>query len=137
ELENKARRMSKRSQQISEGAEELFRFEQDVQKLNQLVAKTATFGKNDHFTDRLASVFSSWEFCQRFSIFELNQTGQKIVSPQLNNPKYKALPSMWLGKVCSNGIELFAEEMAGEICLDEFESKNLKIIKIKGASTNT
>lgn len=136
ELESRAHRMSKRSQQISEGAEEFFKFEQDIQKLNQLIEKVGTFGKNDHFTERLASVFSSWEFCKRFSIFELNQTGQKIVSPQLSVPKYKSLPSMWLGKVCSNGIELFAEEMAGEICIDEFESKNLKIIKIKGASTN-
>lgn len=134
ELEGKVQRMAKRSRQISEGAEEFFQFEQDIQKLNQLVDKLGNFGSTDHFSDRVASVFSSWEFCESFSIYELNQTGQKIVSPQINVAKYKSLPSMWLGKVCSDGIELFAQEMAGEVALDEFEKRNLKMIKISGAS---
>src|SRR5690606_36814896 len=75
---------------------------------------------------------SIWESCEAFTIFEMNQTGQKIISPAFRFERYHALPSLWLGKTSTGGIENFAIEMATEVAFDEFGTQNIKIVKILG-----
>ncbi|MAZ47221.1 MAG: hypothetical protein CME65_01580 [Halobacteriovoraceae bacterium] len=93
------------------------------------------FGVVENLTDfkrRLVSTLDQWDSVLEFAVLELNETGQKLVAPRFNRPKYRVLPDLWLSKRSQTGISLFAQEMAYDVAYGVME-EGLTTIKIQGA----
>lgn len=106
------------------------------QKQDQNLAEfMRSFGVVDNLPDfkrRLVSTFDQWDSVLEFTVLELNETGQKLVSPKFNRSKYRELPDLWLAKRSSKGISLFAQEMAYDVAYGMLE-EGLVTIKVQGA----
>ncbi len=74
-------------------------------------------GESDFFKT-MEKVFQSIAEMSEFSMLELSFNCQKLISPILHSEKFRTIPSLWLGQVCLNGIELFAQNMATQVALD-------------------
>lgn len=108
--------------------EEVKRIEQEAFKVNKVdtylsLAKEVAnlIEENSHHTDfqtAVENVFQSIEAFAHFSIVELSFNGQKLLSPLCHVKKYRPIPSMWLGQVCKEGIEPFAQNMANQVAVD-------------------
>lgn len=85
----------------------------------------------DEFITSAARVFSTVKEFKKFTFLELSPSGQKLVSPKFIFDKYVEVPSLWLGKTCSAGIEFFAQNMASQVCL-ELMGGDLMSLLIKG-----
>ena len=70
------------------------------------------------FFKSIERVFQSTEEIDEFAFLELSFNGQKLISPISNAEKFRSIPSLWLGQVCKNGIELFAQNMATQVAVD-------------------
>lgn len=88
-----------------------------------------------NFIKKLISQFSTWDACIDFGLYELNQTKQKLVSPDFKSIKFKTLPDLWLSKSNKDGIANYASEMAYEVCYGLMD-ENIKSIRIFGQHNN-
>ena len=85
------------------------------------------------FFSACGCVFDSWIDISSYTFMELSQNGQKLISPKYPSSKYKEMPSLWLGKVCGDGIEFFAQNLANQVSLDMIGG-NLMSLLVRGAS---
>ncbi len=88
----------------------------------------------DFFT-ACAKVFSKKEDIAEFAFLELSQSGQKLISPERDDKKFRNIPSLWLGKTCTDGIEFFAQNMASQVALDLMEGEVMALM-IRGLENN-
>ena len=70
------------------------------------------------FFKALEKVFLGIDEIDEFAFLELSFNGQKLISPVSNSQKFRNIPSLWLGQACTNGIELFAQNMATQVVID-------------------
>ncbi|TNE96606.1 MAG: hypothetical protein EP326_13010 [Deltaproteobacteria bacterium] len=107
-------------------------------QITTLLGATENFKEENYYHDFLKSVldrfeaqndvhdfykvleraFDSIKEIREWGILELSQNGQRLVSPEIENGKYKKIPSLWLGQACKAGIQQFAQNMANQIGLD-------------------
>ena len=135
ELEVRVQRLQTRSQRMisDRSLAEEFRAHFDfVRKLCQDIEEDSS---RQDFTVSLISKLDSWDAIDGFGIFELNPSGQKLVSPENSKKKYHPLPSLWLGQANTNGIEIFAQNMAQQVANDLFEIEPI-MIKVHGGSSS-
>jgi len=66
----------------------------------------------------LEKVFQGIDEIEEFALMELSFNGQKLLSPLSHVPKFRTIPSLWLGQACTNGIEAFAQNMASQVAID-------------------
>ena len=83
------------------------------------------------FFKALEKVFHGIEEIEEFAYLELSFNGQKLISPISHIQKFRNIPSLWLGQVCSSGIELFAQNMATQVAV-EIMGGDLVSLLIKG-----
>ena len=95
--------------------------------------KTAMESSKIHgdFFTACTNVFDNNVDIVSYSFMEVSLNGQKLVSPKSFSKKYKELPSIWPGKDCSDGIAIFAQNLANQVSLD-IMGENLIPILIKG-----
>lgn len=74
-------------------------------------------GEADFFR-AVEKVFQGVNEIAEFALMELSFNGQKLISPISHVQKFRAIPSLWLGQACTNGIELFAQNMATQVAVD-------------------
>ena len=86
------------------------------------------------FFKAIERVFQSIEEIDEFAFLELSFNGQKLISPISNAEKFRPIPSLWLGQVCKNGIELFAQNMATQVAIDVMGGDLVSLL-IKGQET--
>ena len=79
------------------------------------------------YTTSLISKLEMWEACDGYGIYELNQNGQKLISPEVSKRKYHPFPSLWLGQTNEQGIENFAQDMATQVANDLFEMEPVMV----------
>lgn len=92
--------------------------------------------KNDEdFFKACEAVFSSLKEVEEFAYLELSTSGQKLVAPESRLAKYRKIPSLWLGQVCTKGIEFFAQNMASQVGVDLMGGE-LMSLAIKGRKEN-
>lgn len=84
------------------------------------------------FFKSLEKVFFGIDEIDEFSFLELSFNGQKLISPISHVQKFRNIPSLWLGQACTNGIELFAQNMATQVALD-IMGGDLVSLLIKGS----
>lgn len=87
-------------------------------------------GEADFFR-AVEKVFQSVEEIAEFAMLELSFNGQKLISPISHVQKFRAIPSLWLGQACTQGIELFAQNMATQVAV-ELMGGDLVALLIKG-----
>ena len=118
-------------------------------KLGQLLETNEKFKEKDFYQEMLKSTIVHFTSCRetesnfesacirvfantkqviKFSVLELSQNNQKLISPQESSNKFKALPSLWLGQTCTEGIERFAQEMAVRVCLEMLGGKLITLL---------
>lgn len=134
ELEARIARLQARSQRlISErsGAEEFKTHFDFVRRICEEIENDAT--KND-FTHSLISKLEDWGAITGYGMFELNQSGQKLIAPEISKSKYHPFPSLWLGQINEHGIESFAQDMASQVANELFESAPTTIRIFSGAA---
>jgi hypothetical protein len=133
DMEARLQRLQSRSQRIiSErtSAEEFKTHFEFIRTFTQQIEEEAT---RLDFSHCLISKLDNWEAVEAFGLFELNQNGQKLISPEISRKKYHPFPSLWLGQTNTDGIEEFAQSMANQVAQDLFENEPT-MIKISGGS---
>ena len=121
--------------------DKLGRIATQVQKLKEkdfyhsffksICARLENEKSSDDFLTATSRVFSTIKEIQTYTFLELSTSGHKLISPKLYFDKYKEIPSLWLGRSCSSGIEFFAQNMASQVCL-ELIGGDLMSLLIKG-----
>lgn len=131
DLERKIENLQKRTLKFGQEAEKGHQFEKKFYMLENLISSFGQVSIDKSFTNQIIKLFSDWNECKIFSLYELNEYGQKLTSPSTTFKGFEQLPDLWLSSPCSNGIENFAQELALEVAYDIFDD-NLRILKIEG-----
>ena len=128
-LRDRVQRLQKRSNKILKDVEVSYNFEGQFQLLQELITRFGSLKQEDSFITRAIDLFSKWDDCTQFGVYELNDTHQKLVAPRIVRKGYKQLPDLWPSQQRQDGIANFAQEMAMEVAYDTFDT-NLKMIQV-------
>jgi hypothetical protein len=134
DLETRVQRLQARSQRLisDRSAAEEFRAHFDF--IRNFCAEIEDEATRQDFTHSLLGKLEKWEAIDGYGLYELNQNGQKLISPEISKKRYHPFPSLWLGQVNAQGIEFFAQEMATQVANDLFEIEPVTIRIHAGAS---
>jgi hypothetical protein len=133
ELRSRVERIQSRSQRlISErtAAEEFISHYEYIRNLCSEIEAEAT---TTDFSASLIKRLENWESIEGYGLYELNQSGQKLVAPEVTKKKFHPFPSLWLGQANTHGIEQFAQDMALQVANDLFDIEPVTI-RVFGAS---
>ena len=133
-LIDRVERLQKRSAKILKDVEASYSFESQFQLLLDLTTRYGTLDEKDSFITRTIDLFSKWDDCKQFGVYQLNETHQKLISPKIVRKSYQQLPDLWPSQQRQDGIANFAQEMAMEVAYDTFDA-NLRMLKIYGANS--
>lgn len=129
ELEGRIARLQSRSQRMISDRSSAEEFKAHFEFIRGFCSEMETESLTQDFTTALVSKLEHWEAIDGYGMYELNQSGQKLISPEVSKRKYHPFPSLWLGQANHQGIEKFAEEMATQVANDLFEIEPV-ILKI-------
>jgi hypothetical protein len=135
EMQQRVQRLQARSQRLISERSEAEEFRAHFEFIRNLCAEIEQESARLDFTHSLINKLEKWEAIDGYGIYELNQNGQKLISPELARKKYHPFPALWLGQANPQGIEEFARDMALQVANDLFESDPV-MIKIHGGSNN-
>lgn len=135
ELEVRVQRLQSRSQRMISDRSMAEEFRANFDFVRKLCTDLEEDSDRQDFTIGLISKLDAWDAIDGFGIFELNPSGQKLVSPENPKKKYHPLPSLWLGQTNTAGIETFAQNMAQQVVNDLFEQEPV-MIRIHGGSSS-
>lgn len=135
ELENRIQRIQARSQRLISERSDAEEFRAHFDFVKNMCTEIENESQRQDFTHSLMAKLEMWEAIDGYGIYELNQNGQKLISPEISKKKYHPFPSLWLGQVNEQGIENFAQEMATQVANDLFELEPV-MVKIHAGTTN-
>jgi hypothetical protein len=135
ELETRVQRLQNRSQRLISERTQAEEFRAHFDFIKQLCTEIEIDATKLDFTQALIGKFEKWDAIEAYGIYELNQNGQKLISPEISRKKYHPFPSLWLGQVNKNGIETFAFNMATQVANDLFEVEPIAL-KIHSSALN-
>jgi len=135
DLETRIQRLQTRSQRLISERSQAEEFQAHFGFVRNLAAEIEMDSTRQDFSNALMSKLEKWEAITGYGIFELNQNGQKLISPEISRRKFHPFPSLWLGQVNEHGIEKFAQEMAAQVANDLFEEEPV-LIKIHSGAAN-
>lgn len=127
ELDLRIQRLHTRSQRLISERTEAEEFRANFEFIRKLCSEIENAANKQDFSTALLNKLDHWESIDGFGLFELNQSGQKLIAPDLSRKKYHPFPSLWLGQANLNGIELFAQDMAVQVANDLFEDEPVMI----------
>jgi hypothetical protein len=134
-LQARIQRLQKRSSRLVSDINESVKFHERLNTVNSLIEYVENNVDKFDFNSVICQMFCDWEGVKSFGMYELNKSGQKLVSHAFSRKKYHALPQLWLGKTCEDGIESFAQDMALQVAIDVVGS-NLRTVEIHGQYDN-
>lgn len=134
ELEMRIQRLQARSQRLISERSQAEEFRAHFEFIRNLCAEIETDSVRQDFTHSLISKLEKWEAIDGYGLYELNQSGQKLISPELSKKKFHPFPSLWLGQVNEQGIESFAQDMAVQVANDLFELEPVMVRIHSGAA---
>lgn len=121
ELEMRIQRLQSRSQRLISDRSSAEEFRAHFEFMRKFCSEIETDSLRQDFTQALVSKLEKWEAIDGYGLYELNQSGQKLISPEMSKRKHHPFPSLWLGQANHNGIENFAQNMALQVANDLFE----------------
>ncbi len=134
-LTDRIERLQKRSTTVLKDAKLAHEFRTDYESLVSRLHMFHEVNGLQSFMKTLVHYFSDWSECEKFTIYELSKTKQKLISPKSNRSKFKELPSLWLGQVCEHGMKDFAIDMAEQVALDQI-GNSVRTICLTGKFQN-
>ena len=134
ELELRINRLQTRSQRLISDRSSAEEFKSHFEFIRTFCGEVELDSMVQDFTQSLLSKLEKWEAIDGYGIYELNQSGQKLISPETSRRKYHPFPSLWLGQANHQGIENFALEMATQVANDLFEREPV-ILQIHAGSS--
>ncbi len=129
DLEMRIQRLQSRSQRLISDRSSAEEFKAHFEFMRGFCSEVESAALVQDFTQALISKLENWAAIDGYGLYELNQSGQKLVSPEVTKRKYHPFPSLWLGQANHHGIEKFAQEMATQVANDLFEMEPV-ILKI-------
>jgi hypothetical protein len=133
ELQLRVQRLQTKSQRMISDRSNAEEFRASFDFIRKLCTEMEEDSTKQDFVVSLLSKMDHWDGIDGFGVYELNQSGQKLVSPETNKRKYHPFPALWLGQTNTNGIEVFAQDMAQQVANDLFEIEPI-MIKIHGGT---
>jgi hypothetical protein len=127
EMETRIKRLQSHSQRLISDRSEAEEFKAYFGFMRDFCSEIEILGTSQDFSTALVSKLDQWEAIDSYGIFELNQSGQKLISPSLSKKKHHPFPSLWLGQINHHGIEAFAQDMAMQVANDLFEVEPIMI----------
>ncbi len=121
EMELRIQRLQMRSQRLISDRSSAEEFRANFEFIKNFCSDVEMSALHQDFSKVLLTKLDSWEAIDGYGIYELNQSGQKLVAPDLSRKKFHPFPSLWLGQTNLHGIETFAQEMAQQVANDLFE----------------
>lgn len=134
ELEARIQRLQARSQRLISERSEAEEFRAHFDFIRNICAEIEDESTRQDFTHSLLTKMEHWEAIDGYGLYELNQSGQKLISPEISKKKYHPFPSLWLGQANTHGIEHFAQDMANQVASDLFEMAPVTIRIHSGSS---
>lgn len=122
EMDQRIHRLQSRSQRLISERSEAEEFRAHFEFIRNLCSEIEMESARLDYTQSLINKLESWAVIDGYGIYELNQSGQKLISPESSRKKYHPFPALWLGQVNEHGIEEFAQDMASQVANDLFES---------------
>jgi DNA-binding NarL/FixJ family response regulator len=133
DLEGRVQRLQSRSQRLISDRSSAEEFKSHFEFIRSFCADIENESMVQDFTQGLLSKLEHWDAIDAYGVYELNQSGQKLVSPDVAKKKYHPFPALWLGQANPYGIENFAIEMAAQVAHDLFEGEPV-VLKIFAGS---
>lgn len=84
------------------------------------------------FNTAVENIFQEMSEVEAFTVLELSFNGQKLTSSISSSEKFHTIPSIWLGKTSTAGIETFAQNMAMQVLMEQMPGGYLVSLLIKG-----
>lgn len=133
EMELRIQRLQSRSQRLISDRSNAEEFKANFEFIRTFCSEVENDALTQDFAKSLISKLEKWEGITGYGIYELNQSGQKLISPEMSKRKLHPFPSLWLGQANHYGIENFAQEMALQVANDLFEVEPV-MLKIHAGS---
>jgi hypothetical protein len=133
ELEERVNRLQARSARLLGEKSVSEQFKGHFDFITAMVAEVEEEARAKEFAPALFDRLASWGPVRQVGMYELGVNRQKLVAPDLNRKKWVALPALWLGKECANGIEAFAVDMGWQVARDVFENEPVELRLYGGA----
>ncbi len=133
DLESRVGRLQSRSQRLISDRSSAEEFQANFQFMRNFCSEIEDESTKQDFTNALLAKLDKWDAIDGYGVYELNQSGQKLVSPEVSKKKYHPFPSLWLGQLNPQGIEYFAQEMALQVANDLFDCEPV-MLKIHAGS---
>lgn len=121
ELEARIQRLQVRSQRFIAERSDAEEFRAQFNFIKNMCAEIEAESTRNDFTHSLLNKLEKWDAIEGYGLYELGQSGQKLISPEVSKKKHHPFPSLWLGQINEQGIESFAQEMAIQVANDLFE----------------
>ncbi len=118
---------------LEEASERLIKIDHYQQLISEIAIILEEESEAADFFHSLEKIMQRINAFSDFSLVELSLNGQKLISPISTSKKYRAMPALWLGQICQNGIELFAQNMANQVSLEVLGSQVVSIL-LKGTA---
>jgi hypothetical protein len=135
EMELRVQRLQTRSQRLISDRSSAEEFKAHFEFIRSFCSDVEADSLSNDFGSALLRKLDKWEAIDGYGLYELNQSGQKLVSQEISNKKHHPFPSLWLGQANSHGIEAFAQEMALQVANDLFEIEPV-MLKIHSGNQN-
>lgn len=117
-LNSRIDRLQTRTTRVLKEYNDLVEFTQGQDEVKSIINKIETRMRGSDFTSALVSSLNEWKRVEQFTYFELNPSGQRLISGDFVRSKFIAMPALWLGQECKRGIEPFAIEMAQQVSME-------------------
>lgn len=127
DLEERVSRLQARSARLIGERSTNEQFKSYFEFISALGLEITEEAKHSDFVTALFNRMTEWAPVRQIGIYELSHNRQKLVSPGLQRKKWVALPSLWIGKECVQGIESFAIDMGWQVARDVFESEPIEM----------
>jgi hypothetical protein len=135
EMELRVQRLQTRSQRLISDRSSAEEFKANFEFIRSFCSEVESDSLSNDFSNALLNKMDKWEAIDGYGLYELNQSGQKLVSPEISKKKHHPFPSLWLGQANSHGVEAFAQEMALQVANDLFEIEPV-MLKIHSGNQN-
>ncbi|MFP5491176.1 MAG: hypothetical protein ACLGG0_06725 [Bacteriovoracia bacterium] len=134
ELEERISRLQTRSARLIGEKNESEQFKAHFEFIDSMMRNLEEEAMNGEFTTALFKKLTDWEPVKKVAMYELGHNRQKLVTPSIQRPKWLALPGLWIGKDCAQGIEPFAIDMAWQVASDLFENDPVELRLLGGTA---
>lgn len=135
ELEMRIQRLQSRSQRLISDRSSAEEFRAHFEFIRNFCSEIEEESMVNDFVSVLLSKLEKWDAIDGYGVYELNQSGQKLIAPEVSRKKYHPFPSLWLGQANHHGIENFAQEMASQVANDLFEMEPV-MLRIHAGAQN-